>query len=415
MPVSDQGKKPPAVIAGAFQTGVLGVRSLKRRGVKALCFDCDPTMPGFYSVYGPARLCPDPDHKPSQWVDFMIRLADELGEKAVLIPSSDRFVTAIADHDAVLKEAFLISPGIKLQGLLAQKQTQYRLAREHGMPMPFTTMVGSIGELQQCLHQHRYPCLIKPWHFREWGRLPSGHHLNGQKVAIADTPDELAELYESVKSVTPDVIVQDIIEGPDTAKRVYLSCYDRTGRRIAHAMFRELRCVPLGFGPASVSEPVFDQEADEVCDNFLKKIGYSGICEIEVKRDSRDGQVKLIEANPRLSGGGDAAPYAGVDLCWIHYQEMSGLPVKPTAPNGKRFRHIVLRAEGTAIPAYMRAGLLSWKELIASYKPPVAFFDLDLKDWRNSLRTLVILVRSLIWEWWKGRSDRKLFKRGCIR
>ncbi len=82
-------------------------------------------------------------------------------------------------------------------------------------------------------------------------------------------------------------------------------------------MFRELRCDPVGFGPASVSEPVVDPETDRVCDEFLRSIGYVGICEIEMKWDDRDGRVKLIEANPRLSGGGDAAPYAGVDLCWL--------------------------------------------------------------------------------------------------
>ena len=161
-------------------------------------------------------------------------------------------------------------------------------------------------------------------------------------------------------------------------------------------MFRELRCVPFGFGPASVSEPVTDVEADEVCNAFLKKIGYIGICEIEVKRDTRDNKVKLIEANPRLSGGGDAAPYAGVDLCWIHYQDMIGEPVEPVTPSGKHFRHIVLRAEGTAIPEYMRAGLLSWKKLFNSYKPPLAFFDVDWRDWRNSLSTVIFFAWSLV-------------------
>lgn len=392
---------PPAVIAGAFQTGVLGVRSLKRRGVNAICFDCDPTMPGFRSVYGPARLCPDPDREPERWVEFMVGLAQELGQKSVLIPSSDRFVTAIADHSEVLRRYFLLSPGIKVQGLLAQKQTQYQLAMEHGMPMPLTRMVSSIEELKQLAQEFSYPCLIKPWHFREWGKFPKGHLLAGQKVAIANSLKELCALYELARPVTPSVIVQDIIQGPDTAKRVYLSCYDRHGKRIAYAMFRELRCVPFQFGPASVSEPFHDAEADAVCDSFLRKIGYSGICEIEVKRDSRDGRVKLIEANPRLSGGGDAAPYAGVDLCWIHYCEMVGQSVEAVSMNGKHFRHIVLRAEGYAIPAYMKAGLLSWRELFDSYKPPLAFFDFDLRDWRYSMETLFILIRSLISEGWK--------------
>jgi hypothetical protein len=110
----------------------------------------------------------------------------------------------------------------------------------------------------------------------------------------------------------------------------------------------------------------------------------------------------LIEANPRLSGGGDAAPYAGVDLCWIHYQDMIGQAVEPVTPSSKHFRHIVLRAEGTAIPEYMRAGLLSWKELINSYKPPLAFFDFDWRDWRNSLETVMAFIRSLVTSLFRG-------------
>lgn len=398
---------PPAVIAGAYQTAVLGVRSLTRQGVKALCFDCNSEMPGFRSVYGPARLCPNPDEEPQQWMEFMKELARELGTKAVLIPSSDRYVTAIAAQREILEEYFLLNPGIRLQGLLAEKHTQYQLAMEHGMPMPLTGMVSSFEELLESSRKLSYPCLIKPWHFREWQKFPTDHPLSNQKIAIANSVQELIANYELARPITPSVIVQDIIQGSDMAKRVYLSCYDRTGNRIANAMFRELRCVPIGFGPASVSEPFPDAEADAVCDSFLKKIGYIGICEIEIKRDSRDGQVKLIEANPRLSGGGDAAPYAGVDLCWIHYLEMIGRRVEPISPNGKHFRHVVLRAEGTAIPEYMRAGLLSWRQLVNSYKPPLAFFDFDLRDWKYSLETLAILIMSLLRALWNGNAAHK--------
>ena len=387
---------PPAVIAGAFQTGVLGVRSLKRKGIKAICFDCNTELQGFRSIYGPARLGPDPDTSPDKWLQFMKELAAELGEKAVLIPSSDRYVTAIADHRNELENYYIINPGIELQGLLAKKQTQYQLAAKHGMPMPFTKQIKCLEDIIGISDQVSYPCLIKPWHFREWEHFPKGHPLSHQKIVIANTKQELVDNYNLAKELTPEVIVQDIIDGPDTAKRVYLSCYDSTGKRIANAMFRELRCVPLGMGPASVSEPVVDVEADEICNNFLKKIGYVGICEIEAKRDSKDGKVKLIEANPRLSGGGDAAPYAGVDLCWIHYLDMIGQPVATVSPNGKRFQHIVLRAEATAIPEYFRAGLLTWRDLIRSYKPPVAFFDLDLRDWRNTLETVVISLWQLL-------------------
>src|SRR5206468_10360267 len=123
----------------------------------------------------------------------------------------------------------------------------------------------------------------------------------------------------------------------------------------------------LGFGPATVTAPIVDKEADEICDAFLRSINYSGVCEIEVKRDVRDGRVKLIEANPRLTGGGDAAPYSGVDLCWLHYLDLIGKTVIPVAPNGRDFRHIDLRADVGAIFAYRRARLLTWRDLVRSY------------------------------------------------
>jgi D-aspartate ligase len=387
---------PPAVIAGAYQTGVLGVRSLIRRGVKASCFDCHLDYPGFRSVYGPAHACPDPDTDPQAWVAFMISLARTMGGKPVLIPSADQFVSAIATHVDILAKYYVVSPGVRLQGLLADKHTQYFLAREHGMPLPRTRLVCAEDDLADFVQGAQFPCLIKPLHFREWQAFPRGHPLSHQKVAIATNPESLLNAWRMAATVNSRTIAQEIIEGPDVTKRVYMACYDRDGRRIANALFRELRCDPPGFGPATVTEPIVDAETDEVCDRFLRTIGYSGLCEIETKRDARDGRVKLIEANPRLTGGGDAAPYAGVDVCWLHYLDMIGEPVTPVSADGRDFRHVVLRSDGSAIINYWRAGVLSWRDLARSYKRPLAFYDFDTRDWRYSAKTLYRMMRSAV-------------------
>jgi predicted ATP-grasp superfamily ATP-dependent carboligase len=389
---------PPAVIAGAFQTGVLGVRTLRRRGVEAVCFDANPRQSGFRSSWGPARLCPSPDNEPDAWVRFMVELAATFRQRPVLISSSDQFVSAIARHADALAPHYVLSPGCRLQGLLADKQTQYDLSARHGMPMPRTEYVEDDQAAARFAGEARFPCVVKPTHFRQWQKFPAGHPLSYQKVAVVKDAAALLATYRMAAEVTPRVILQEVIQGADTNKRVYLACYDTSGARIAHAMFRELRCDPVGFGPASISEPVVDPETDRVCDDFLRSIGYVGICEIEMKWDDRDGAVRLIEANPRLSGGGDAAPYAGVDLCWIHYLDLIGQRVTPVAPNGRDFRHIVVRADGRALPAYWRAGLLGWKDVARSYRPPLAFFDLDRRDLRASLETLYVFGRTFISE-----------------
>lgn len=385
----------PAVVAGAYQTGVLAARSLQRRGVRTTMVDCDPFNPGFRSVYGPALRCPDPDAQPAQWLEFMLALGARSARKSVLLATSDMFVTAIARFEAQLAQHFLVSPGTALQGQLADKQTQYDLAARFGMPMPVTQLVSSEAELAAFAARAMFPCLLKPMHFREWQRFPADHPLLNQKVAIAADVDQLIAHYRSAAGVTPTVMAQEIIEGPDTAKRVYLAYYDADGRRIAHAMFRELRCTPLGFGPASVSEPVDDPDTDEVCNGFLQRLGYRGVCEIEMKRDTRDGKVKLIEANPRLSGGGDAAPYAGVDLPWINYLDLAGQTPAPVGPGKRAFKHIVLRSDAEAIITYRAAGLITWRDVLRSYRPPLAFYDLDLRDWRYSLETLYVFGKRL--------------------
>ncbi|HEV7389407.1 MAG TPA: hypothetical protein VGN73_12420 [Gemmatimonadaceae bacterium] len=389
---------PSAVIAGAYRTGVLGVRALARRGVRVTLFDSDDELPGFRSKYARAHLCPDPDTDPTGWVDFMVRLAATMGGKPVLISSADQFVSAIARHADRLAEHYTLSPGVSLQGLLATKETQYDLAAKHGMPLPRTQFVMNLEDVTAFANEAEFPCLLKPIHFREWRAFPAGHPLSYAKIAIAQTPAELVTSWQLAAAVNPNTIAQEIILGADTDKRVYLACYDSSSRRIASAMFRELRCNPLQFGPASVTEPVVDPETDEVCDKFLRRLGYSGICEIEMKRDARDGRVKLIEANPRLTGGGDAAPYAGVDLCWLHYLDMIGKRFGPVTPSGADFRHIDLRNDVAAIFSYRRAKLISWRDVFSSYRRPRAFFDFEARDWRYSVETVYRMARSLLRE-----------------
>lgn len=395
---------PPAVIAGAYQTGVLGVRSLVRRNVRSRLFDCDSHMPGFKSRYGPAVLCPDPDVDLEAWLCFMLRLAAEHDQRAVLIASADKYVTAIAMHSDTLQRHYIISPGVALHAALAEKQTQYQLAIQHGMPMPRTSIVSSLAEVEAFGREARFPCLIKPTHFREWQKFESGHPLLNTKVRVVESTSDLCASYQLAAHVTRQLVLQEVIQGDDSCKLVYLSCYDSSRQRIANAMFRPLRCEPMGFGPAAVMEPACDPEVDAICDTFLRRIGYSGICEIEMKRDTRDGKVKLIEANPRLSGSGDAAPYSGVDICWLHYLDLIGRPVRPVSPDGNSFRHVVLRSDARAIPQYLSAHAITWRDVWNSYRGPLAFYDIDWRDWRYSVETIYLSARAFLW-----RTLRSLF------
>jgi predicted ATP-grasp superfamily ATP-dependent carboligase len=393
-PLRAESAWPPVVVASVFQTGLNLMRDLLRRGVRTVGVDCDASHEGFRSAYGKSYLCPNPDTDPDGWLAFMVDLAKRLGGKPVIIPAADIFVTAMGRHVDALKQHYIFSPEtIAVQAALATKEQQYALAAQHGLPIPRTAYIQSRSDLERFAAEARFPCLIKPRHQREWDALPIGNRLRGLKLITADTAEQLIDEYAFTEPHRPEVVAQEIIAGGDDAKYCYLSVYGSNSRRLGHTVVHELRAHPVLFGSGSIVEPVIDPEIATLCDNFLRGIGYVGICEIEVKRDIRDGVVRLIEANPRYSVTADASVYAGVDIGWLHYLDLIGQSVEPVEATRFGVRHIVLRRDIPAIPRYVDGRILTWKQIRDSYRGPLAFFDFDLRDWRPTATTLKGCIR----------------------
>ena len=381
-PIPERGGKdwPPVVVGCVHQTGLNLMRDFVRKGVRAVGIDYVREHEGFRSIYGESRFCPNPDEDPSGWLVFMRALARSLGARPVFISAADVFVSALGRHAADLREAFIFSDSAKLHADLGTKERQYALAEHHGFPCPRTAYIRSEADLEAFTAAARFPCVLKPRH----------------QLVSAQTAGQLAEHYSHTLPHQPDAMVQEFIPGPDDAKYCYLSVYAGDGSRIGSCVVREFRAFPVSFGSASVVAPVVDEEIEDLCDRFLRALDYTGICEIEVKRDARDGSVKLIEVNPRFSGTGDAAIYAGVDVGWLHYLDLLGYKLPPVKATRLNFRHITFRRDFPAIPPSLAAGLVTWGDLVRSYRPPLEFYDFDLRDWRVTAATMKAACRALV-------------------
>jgi D-aspartate ligase len=399
--------RPPAVVASVFQTGLNLMRDLEQKGIRVVGIDCNSENPGFRSRYGRSFLCPNPDKNPDDWAVFMLALSEAIGEKPILIAASDIFVSAIGRHAELLSSHFIFSKtGCKLQASLATKETQYALAREFGHPSPLATHVQSEVDLIAFCQQARFPALLKPLHHREWQALPPGNPLAGLKTISANSADELLSHYRTVRTLVPNAVAQEEIVGPDSAKYCYLSAYAQSGQRLGFCVVRELRAYPLLYGCATLVEPVVDDEIEQACNKFLSAIGYIGLCEIELKRDTRDGQLRLIEVNPRFSGTGDSARYAGVETGYIHYLDLIGQTPGPVEATEFGFRHIMLCADFAAFPKYLEENQITWSEWLRSLSGHIEYFDLDRSDFANARRTAVEAARALFGGLWHTRKRR---------
>jgi D-aspartate ligase len=352
---SAESRRPPAVIASVFQTGLNLMRDLQQKGVRAVGVDCDLQNPGFRSKYGLSFLCPNPDKEPENWVAFMVALAT-----------------------------------------LTTKEKQYALAREYGLPSPASAYIQSEDELKEFCDRARFPVLLKPRSHREWQGLPKSNPLWGCKTVSSRTPKELLATYRKVSTLVSQAVAQEEIVGPDSAKYCYLSVYSRAGHRLGACVVQELRAYPLLYGCATLVEPTVDEEIDRICNNFLLSLGFVGICEIEVKKDLRDDKPLLIEVNPRFSGTGDCAKYTGVEVGHIHYLDLIGQTPSPVVATKFGFRHMMLVNDITAFPIYLDQGLITWRKWLKSLRGQLEFLDFDLKDFSNARSAAVRAAQALI-------------------
>ena len=399
---------PPVVVGSLFQTGVNLVRDLVRKGVRAVGVDFNPHQHGFRSVYGKPYLCPHPATDGEQWVKYMRNLSRELGEKPVFIPAADVFVTAWGLHAGELEDCYIVSPeAAQLQSSLTSKETQYALAERHGFPCPRMAYVQSESDLKDFARDARFPCLIKPRSQSEWSALPAGNPLQSLKIVVADAPEELLASYRLAEPYRPEAVAQEVIQGPGGLKRYHLSVLGKGSRILSSCALKSVRDHPPLANMPSIFRPCEDDELTSLCEAFLQAIGYRGICEFEMKRDARDGKIRLIEINPRFSGAGDCASHMGLDNGWLHYLDMIGQDVVPVKPTRLDFYHIVLQLESGISSKFVLSGDLSLKEMMIPFRGPRVFYDLNFADTRLAMETLGASARSLagnLLRHWKLRS-----------
>lgn len=380
---------PPAVVGGVFQTGLNLMRDLLRKGVRTVAVDHLLEHEGFRSVYGKSYECPNPDSQPAQWVEFMQDLSRRMGTKPVFIPAADAFVSALGRHAEELQDYYLFSPrGAKLQAALCTKETQYALATEYGFPCPRMAYIKSSAELRDFIEGARFPCLIKPLSQREWDALPEGNPLRGNKIKMADTPEELMGYYALAEPHRPEAIAQEIIQGTGEEKRYYMSTYASDGSLVGNCALRAVRGHPPFTGMPAMVKPIIDEDLTTLCDGFLRSLNYVGICEFEMKKDVRDGIARLIEINPRFSGTGDCSRYVGLETGWLHYLDLIGQRLEPVKPGRFDFHHVALKIECSETVPYLLDGTLSWREVFAPYRGRIVFYDLNFRDWRLAAATL---------------------------
>jgi predicted ATP-grasp superfamily ATP-dependent carboligase len=313
-----------AVVLGLSPTGLFACRELHRAGRRVLGVDAGPACAAHSSaLHACWRVTGD-----EELLQRLAQLGSRQAAPPVLLPTSDRYIEFVTRHAASLVTHFLFFDcHTGVAGELLDKLSFHRLCQRHGMAAPGVWEVRDKAALQEMAGQIAFPCILKPALIHR-----ARAYLRGKKVVLARTPAELEECLARVPDDVGGWLVQEVIPGAESRITLFAGYASRTGEILQAFTARKLRQYPPGFGSASLAMSETCAETAVLAANFVRAIGLHGIFGAEFKRDPRDGQLKIIEINPRPTLWFQLSHAAGkriVDAAWRDLRAAAPIPDPP--------------------------------------------------------------------------------------
>jgi predicted ATP-grasp superfamily ATP-dependent carboligase len=357
-----------ALVIGGDSRALGIARSLGRRGIEVWVIDEGDYLVARRSRYVRRSLPWPGDVGEAEQARFLLALADEHRLHGwTLFATSDETAALVARHHAALAESFrLTTPAWEQTRLACDKLLTYELAAKVGVAAPWTHRPASRGELESL--DLSFPCILKP------AAKQGLNRFTHDKAWRVDDRDELLARYDEACSMVgaEHVMVQELIPGGgETQFSFGAACVD--GRPVGSIVARRRRQYPVTFGhSSSFVETVDAPEVERDARRLLEAIGYSGLVEVELKRDPRSGEYKVLDVNPRLWTWFALGARAGVDFPYLGFQLARGeLPEEARARPGVRW--VRMATDVLAASTEIRRGSLSLGAYLRSIRPPVQF------------------------------------------
>ncbi len=219
----------------------------------------------------------------------------------------------------------------------------------------------------------RYPFIIKP----RVGYGSIGFH------SIRDEKD-LTENYRDYSF--DEYVVQDYV--PQTGKQYKCEVYvDRNGKVKSAVVFDKTRWFPIDGGSTCCSTTVERPDVADSSVRLLQEIGWRGYGDVDLIEDPRDGLVKVMEINPRITASVKICFKAGVNFARQIVEDELGQEVT-SYPDYKK--GVCLRYMHTDLLWFLssperfktKPSWFSWKntvDQIWSFKDPLPFFAYSIE------------------------------------
>ncbi len=330
------------------------VRPLQLAGVPCIVV-APPDSPVHYSrlVKGAIEWA-DPWTDGELLVGRLLRFAETCAEPPVLFYEEDRELLFVSRERERLARRFrFVVADADLVEDVVDKARFSDLATRLHLPVPRSRVLSPLPQDVPVLDL-AFPLIAKPLTRRGFGRW--GEATSGAKARRIETRQQLVELWPTLRAVGLDLLVQELVPGPETRIESYHTYVDEGGAVVGEFTGRKIRTHPREYGFSTAVEITNTPDVLALGRELVDRLGLRGVAKLDFKRTDDDALV-LLEVNARFNLWHHPGALAGVNLPGLVYADLTGetrLPVAPPRPGVRWIYHLrdALAAREHGIPLH---------------------------------------------------------------
>lgn len=261
---------------------------------------------------------------PSDEPDFVKQMTSRLHQEGVheavlMIAGTDDYLDVLAKHyDELATGLRPTFPNWETVAIVREKQRTLELAEDLGIPVPKTHHIGCEADFQEFMdgeQKLRFPLI-----FKANQESAAFSKLCGTKSIICHNLDEVSKHYAKLTDFPDTLLLQELIPGGEDLLFNLIVTLNGNSEPTAVFMNKKRRSIRQ-FLNCTLMESMWSDETLRYGLKFLKAARYVGYANPEFKLDSRDGQLKLIEINGRISMSNSHALRCKINIPIAMYKE----------------------------------------------------------------------------------------------
>jgi predicted ATP-grasp superfamily ATP-dependent carboligase len=238
-----------------------------------------------------------------------------------IVESRSRFVarhkTELARHVALTP-----IPPVSRLALGLDKRLLFDFLQNHGLPHPPSIILRSVEDAESEAKNLTFPVLFKP-------AISSG----GAGIQLFEERDALFSFLRTAWQPETPALLQSCVHGHD----VDCSVLCKDGKILAYTIQVSLLPRRNRFGIDDALEFVSDNETLDVTGRLVSALNWSGVAHVDLRWDSQDNKVKILDFNGRYWTSLLGSLAAGVNFPYLSCLTALGIDFAPPTPHLRKF------------------------------------------------------------------------------